>query len=221
MTTDGPALPTPEQPEHWDAMDNHAKERWLERQLKDRSKNIKAILKKEAVTQQGAWELRIAIGHQLEAARRLLPSDRAYGIWFRDQQFGCHPRWGRVLRAAARNEELVRGLHESQLSSGRPNFEQLVKLAEARQDLAQAVIDGLPLRKAVHEMNLDAEDTDSTAHKRLKATAKAIEIMADDGARATPEQLVNGMSDVEGLGKLIRQAREWLALVEEVVTDGP
>lgn len=130
MTAHDHSVPTPELPENWDAMDNHAKERWLERQLTDRSKAIKTILKKEAGTQQGAWELRIAIGHQLEAARRLLPSDRAYGSWFKDQKFRCHPRWGRVLRTAARNEELVRGLHESQLPGGRPNFEQLVKLAQ-------------------------------------------------------------------------------------------
>lgn len=219
MTAHDHSVPTPELPENWDAMDNHAKECWLERQLTDRSKAIKTILKKEAGTQQGAWELRIAIGHQLEAARRLLPSDRAYGSWFKDQRYRCHPRWGRVLRTAARNEELVRGLHESQLPGGRPNFEQLVKLADERPDLAQAVIDGTPLRDAVHEMKLDEEKADSSQRKHLNATLKAVQLLADDGVRATPEHLVNGVTDGDRLGKLARQAREWLELVDELTTD--
>lgn len=69
-----------------------------------------------------------AVGHELQAARKMLATDQAFGAWFRAQEFDFSQRWGLVLRAAAEHEDEVRGEVGSQLRTGRtPNIEKAVK----------------------------------------------------------------------------------------------
>lgn len=72
-----------------------------------------------------------AIGRALAAARHLLPSNAAFGEWFRVQAFPFTTQWGGVLRRAAENETAVRAAFESQLSHGDPNIEQAVRAVRA------------------------------------------------------------------------------------------
>jgi phage N-6-adenine-methyltransferase len=74
----------------------------------------------------------IAVGHALLEARRQLPSDNAFGAWFRAQEFGFSRQWAHTLRLAAEHEPQVRELVASQLATGQngpPNLEQAVREA--------------------------------------------------------------------------------------------
>lgn len=68
-----------------------------------------------------------AIGHQLRAARKLLPRDDVFGRWFKAQDFGFSRQWALTLRQAAEHESEVRAVVTSQLVTGRPNLEKAVK----------------------------------------------------------------------------------------------
>ncbi len=64
-----------------------------------------------------------AIGRDLLEARTLLPADRDYGAWVKDN-FNRSTRWAWNLTAAARDEDAVRGAVGSQLLTGESlNFE--------------------------------------------------------------------------------------------------
>lgn len=81
----------------------------------------------------GEWqavESNFAIGHALLAARGQIPSDKQFGQWFKGEQFPFKGSWARVLQDAARHEEMVRALLNSQLLSRKSlNFEKAVKRA--------------------------------------------------------------------------------------------
>lgn len=79
-----------------------------------------------------AVEHHLAIGRCLREARELLPSDQAYGQWFRAQGFGFSQQWGWTLRTAAENEAEVRATVTSQLVTGRFNLEAAVIEARNR-----------------------------------------------------------------------------------------
>lgn len=100
-----------------------------------------------------AIEQYFVCGQALLEARKLLPSDQAFGAWFDEKRFGFTTQWGRVLQQAAEYEGAVRVAVESQLSTGKaPNIEKAVKQARAalgggraeRPALAAAPPDDLP-----------------------------------------------------------------------------
>jgi N6-adenosine-specific RNA methylase IME4 len=75
-----------------------------------------------------------AIGHALEAARKALPSNEAFGAWFNAQEFGFSRPWAYVLRQAAEMEDGVRAVFASQLANGgAPNIDKAVKQVRALQ----------------------------------------------------------------------------------------
>lgn len=79
-----------------------------------------------------AHDAYLTVGHSLLAARRALPSDKAFGAWKRAQGFEFTAQWARVLQQGAEHEPTLRPLLQSQLaSSGRANFEKAVKQARA------------------------------------------------------------------------------------------
>ena len=74
----------------------------------------------------------LAIGEALSQARHILPSDQAFGAWFRSQEFGFNQQWAHVLRTGADHEDEVRAAVTSQLVTGKAvNFEKLVKQVSA------------------------------------------------------------------------------------------
>lgn len=79
-----------------------------------------------------AIEHYFACGAALLEARRLLPSDQAFGAWRDAQNFGFSRQWAHVLQQGANYEGAVRIAVSSQLDTGRsPNFEKAVKQAVA------------------------------------------------------------------------------------------
>lgn len=79
-----------------------------------------------------ALEAKLVIGRCLQEARDAIPSDQAFGAWFRAQEFGFTMQWAGVLRSAARNEPEVRAAVETQVSTGdSPNFRKVVKQVAA------------------------------------------------------------------------------------------
>lgn len=79
-----------------------------------------------------ALDAYFAIGAALLEARKALPSDNAFGAWFREQEFGFTTQWAGVLRAAAEMEPQVRLAVETQVSTGgSPNIKKAVKQVRA------------------------------------------------------------------------------------------
>jgi hypothetical protein len=52
-----------------------------------------------------AFQGYVAVGKLLTEARAALPSDQAYGAWFKEQDFGFSTEWGRRLRLVAEHED--------------------------------------------------------------------------------------------------------------------
>lgn len=93
-----------------------------------------------------------AIGAALLEARKALPSDNAFGAWFRAQEFGFTKRWALTLRTAAEYRGEVEAAVRSQLRTGEsPNIDKAVKQVRAalgsgrseRPDLSVISNDGL------------------------------------------------------------------------------
>lgn len=79
-----------------------------------------------------AVEAYFACGRALLAAREALPSDNAFGAWFRSQGFDFSQQWGSTLRLAATHEPEVRELVTSQLVTSRSaNIDKAVKQVRA------------------------------------------------------------------------------------------
>jgi N6-adenosine-specific RNA methylase IME4 len=78
-----------------------------------------------------AVEAYFACGRALLEARELMPTDQAFGAWFR-ANFEFSQQWGSTLRLAAAHEPEVRAAVTSQLVTGRsPNVEKAVKQVRA------------------------------------------------------------------------------------------
>jgi N6-adenosine-specific RNA methylase IME4 len=76
-----------------------------------------------------------AVGHALLDARRSLPSDQAFGAWFRSQDFGFNQQWAHTLRSAAEHEPAVRAAVTTQVvTGGAPNIKKAVKRVRAQLD---------------------------------------------------------------------------------------
>lgn len=95
--------------------------------LDDIARGIKADQARGRAAFTDALEANLSIGHQLRAAKKLLPDKQEFGRWFRAQHFGFTTQWARTLRTAAENEPEVRAEIESQLSHGSANLEKAVK----------------------------------------------------------------------------------------------
>ena len=82
---------------------------------------------------QEAFEARIAIGHDLLKAREHFgEDDKGFGKWAK-ASFRWTNAWRRVLMEAARNEDVVRSLLDTQVSSKEePNFRELVEEASGK-----------------------------------------------------------------------------------------
>lgn len=78
-----------------------------------------------------AVEAYFACGRALLAAREALPSNEAFGAWFRAQGFDFSTRWAYTLRSAAEHEPEVRAAFGSQLPNAVPNIEKAVKQVRA------------------------------------------------------------------------------------------
>lgn len=73
-----------------------------------------------------------AVGHALLEARQALPSNEAFGEWFRAQNFGFSRVWAYTLRAAAELEPQVREVFVTQVTNGgTPNIKKAVKQVRA------------------------------------------------------------------------------------------
>lgn len=73
-----------------------------------------------------------AVGHALLAAREALPSDQAFGEWFRSQEFGFSRVWAYTLRSAAECEPEVRAAVVTQVTTGgTPNIKKAVQQVRA------------------------------------------------------------------------------------------
>lgn len=74
----------------------------------------------------------LVVGHCLREARGLLPSDPAFGAWFRVQEFGFSRQWALILRTAAEHESEVRAVVTTQVvTGGSPNIKKAVKQVTA------------------------------------------------------------------------------------------
>jgi len=100
-----------------------------------------------------------AVGRALLEARQALPSNEAFGEWFRSQDFGFSRQWAGVLRMAAEHEPEVRALSASQLADGRlPNIEKAVKQVRAALGSGR---DGRPGVRDVHTDDPDGPTPDT------------------------------------------------------------
>ncbi len=113
-----------------------------------------------------AVEAYFEIGHCLERARGLMPSDQEYGEWFRKQKFGFSQQWSHVLRQAAQREIEVRAAVTTQVVTGQsPNIKKALQAVRnpdspprdpgkpRRNPLPQQANDaGSQLRKAMERM---------------------------------------------------------------------
>lgn len=79
-----------------------------------------------------AIEHYFAVGHALLEARTLLPSNEAFGAWFRAQEFGFNQQWAHVLRSAAEHEPAVRVAITTQVVNGQPNIKKAVQQVTAK-----------------------------------------------------------------------------------------
>lgn len=68
--------------------------------------------------QTAAWEAYFQTGRLLAEARAILSSDRDYGRWFSDQDFGFSTEWGRRLISVATHEDSIRGLLATAVARG-------------------------------------------------------------------------------------------------------
>ncbi len=94
-----------------------------------------------------------AVGRALLKARQALPSDQAFGEWFRAQEFGFTRQWGSTLRLAAESEVDVRAAVASQLATGNtPNIDKAVKQVRA------ALGSGRDSRPGVRDVHTDDPD---------------------------------------------------------------
>lgn len=101
-------------------------------------------------------EAYFACGRALLAAREALPSNEAFGEWFRSQEFGFSRQWGNTLKLAAEHETEVRVLSASQLADGRTvNIEKAVKQVRA------ALGSGRDAKPASTDIHTDDPDADA------------------------------------------------------------
>lgn len=101
-------------------------------------------------------EAYFACGRALLAAREALPSDQAFGEWFRSQDFGFSQQWGHTLRTAAEQEPAVRAAVTTQVvTGGSPNIKKAVKQVRA------ALGAGRQERPGLAEVHTDDPDADA------------------------------------------------------------
>lgn len=100
-----------------------------------------------------------AVGHALLEARKALPSNEAFGAWFRAMDFGFTTQWAGVLRMAAESEPEVRAVCETQVSNGAlPNIKKAVKQVRA---LTQGGRSERPDLQVIHgDTDRDGENTE-------------------------------------------------------------
>lgn len=98
--------------------------------------DLAAVVRAEYARGQAAHadmvECYFAIGQALRKAREALPSDQAFGQWFRSQGFEFGQTWAYTLRAAAEYEPQVRELVNTQvLTGGAANIKKAVQQVRA------------------------------------------------------------------------------------------
>lgn len=98
-----------------------------------------------------------AIGHALSEARTMLPSDPAFGAWFKAQEFGFSRQWAYTLRSAAENEPAVRRAVTTQVVTGAVNFKKAVKQVTAQSGGTRAT------RPALSAPNMQPADETRTS----------------------------------------------------------
>ena len=100
--------------------------------LDDLASTVRAEYARGQAAHADMVECYFAIGHALRAARDALPSDPAFGQWFRSQGFEFSQQWAHTLRTAADHEPEVRELVTTQVvTGGSPNIKKAVKQVRA------------------------------------------------------------------------------------------
>ena len=168
-------------------------------------------------------------------ARRALPSNEAFGLWFNEQDFGFQKRWALVLRQAAEMEPQVRAALRSQLRNGKPSIEAAVRtarstLAHATPEEPVATVTPIADRRTLDEqiehvrrlaalkrttVQIAAELGVGTAHISRIAAANGIAL--GKKSRLAKAQRVEQMRVLARQGATSQQIAADLGVVPEVV----
>lgn len=109
-----------------------------------------------------AMESQFAIGRRLLEARTILRDDQGYGRWFKRQQFGFQPQWGRILYRAAEREVAVR---EEMAAQKDPNIKAALQSIEQKERAAKrAVVTQVTTEHVVLPMTIKIACRDARVH---------------------------------------------------------
>lgn len=90
--------------------------------------DIRSAYKRSTEALDQSFEAYFEIGHLLLAARRAIPTNRGFGAWFNEQQFGFGQTWAYTLRTGAEHESLTRAAFNTQVLNGKPpSFKKAVR----------------------------------------------------------------------------------------------